>query len=686
MSVLLFILMNLLVAASSFLAVYNLCRFPAGVDSLLAWFIFYFSQIVFTEVILGLTGTLYLPNVIIFNLAILLIVSLAAKKRPSSFCVPIFKDALTLLLRNKILFLAASVILCFGLNKAFINLINPPFGWDSLNYHFTFPVEWLKHGNLANPIVISDDPAPTYYPLNGSLFFLWLIFPFRSVFLADLGQLPFFIVSFLAVYGISKKSGIREENCFLAAALFLLIPNFFKQLQIAYVDVMVAALFLACLNYLFSLSLKFCPRVLFAFSLSLGLLIGVKSIALLYGFLLFLPFLYLWGKNIRKSHMFLLAVIFIIALGGFSYIRNFLETGNPIYPLDFNLFGRVIFKGVITPLVYASHFRIEDYSLGKLLFHEGLGLQTLIFIFPAVLLALPVYFLKKMGGISFRVCFLLLPFFLYLIYRYLIPLANTRYLYPLLGTGMVVGFYTAEILKIPKRVIGVLSAVCVLVSMGELAKRTELVSSIIASFLFFILARFLIRKISVKNPLKRPLFAATLVILAVFSLIILEKIYINNEYPGYVKMVKYSGFWPDAAKAWAWLDNNTSGNNIAYVGRPVPFPLYGRSFKNNVYYVSVNKTDPVKLHYFLQSRYAWGYDFKSLHNSLKEKGNYRAGADYSVWLNNLLRRDTDYLFVYSLHQTKDVEFPLEDSWANLNPWIFKPVFENQTVHIYKISV
>jgi hypothetical protein len=149
-------------------------------------------------------------------------------------------------------------------------------------------------------------------------------------------------------------------------------------------------------------------------------------------------------------------------------------------------------------------------------------------------------------------------------------------------------------------------------------------------------------------------------------------------------MVKYSGFWPDATKAWDWLNRNTQGNNIAYVGRPVPFPLYGTNFKNCVFYVSVNKKDPVKLHYFLDSHYEWGYDFLSLHQNLEKDGNYRAEANYSVWLNNLIKRKTDYLFIYSLHQTKEIIFPLEDKWAKENPQRFKPVFTNETIHIYKV--
>jgi hypothetical protein len=165
---------------------------------------------------------------------------------------------------------------------------------------------------------------------------------------------------------------------------------------------------------------------------------------------------------------------------------------------------------------------------------------------------------------------------------------------------------------------------------------------------------------------------------------LLEKYYTKNEFSRYIKMVKYSGFWPEATKAWAWLNQNTAGSHIAYAGRPVPFPLYGTNFKNNVYYVSVNKTEPAKLHYFPRSYYRWDDDFLNLHRNLEADGNYRSRADYLVWWNNLLKRNTNYLFIYSLHQTKNIEFPLEDKWAIDNPGRFVPVFTNETIHIYRV--
>lgn len=680
-------LMNFMVGLTAYFITYRLLRFRNFLDSIFAFSLLFFSQIIVTELILGIAKTLYLHDVIFLNLAVLLSVWTIVSQRKSSFSFKNTKAAIIELIKNKIVLFALTVIFVFGFVKVFINLVNPPFGWDSLNYHFTFAVEWLRHANLDTPITVFDDPSPSFYPINGSLLFLWLALPLRNVFLADLGQLPFFILALLAAYGIARKIGLKNEISFYALTLFTLIPNFFKQLQITYVDVMVAALFLICVNFLFSLNQEFSRRNVFIFSLGLGLLLGTKTTALPYSILLIIPFFYICCSNLSRFYLILSVIPVILALGGFSYIRNFFHTGNPLYPLDFKLLGRAIFSGVMDMNTYRAHFRIQDYRISKLLFHEGLGLQTLLFVLPSIVLSLPLAIIKRRKDLNFNLAyFLILPLLLYLVYRYIIPLANVRYLYSLLAVGIISGLYLADILKIPKKILSTIVTICILASMPELAKRQELIVSMMLTFLVFFSIPLLSKPfVKLKEKLNLQNVLIPLIIILVSSLALLEHWYTRNEFPRYLKMVKYSGFWPQAAKAWDWLNRNTTGNNIAYAGRPVPFPLYGANFKNNVYYVSVNKTDPAKLYNFAHSRYEWGYDFMSLHKNLEAEGNYRSAANYTVWLENLLRRKTDYLFIYSLHQTKDIEFPIEEEWAEAHPVRFRPVFSEETIRIYKIA-
>ncbi|MCX5713835.1 MAG: hypothetical protein NT033_03305, partial [Candidatus Omnitrophica bacterium] len=215
-----------------------------------------------------------------------------------------------------------------------------------------------------------------------------------------------------------------------------------------------------------------------------GLLIGTKTVALPYSALLFIPFLFLAVKNRCTVYLFTIFIFLVFMLGGFTYLKNFIFMGNPLYPFDLRLFGRDIFKGVMDAATYAAHFEAKDYKLTKILFHEGLGGQTLIFILPSIFIALPATIIKKRFGKDYWLLYILaLPILLFLIWRFLIPLANVRYLYPLLGIGMVVAFYLISIFNIPLKVIKALSIICVIVSVPELAKRHEL-------FFYFLLCHF----------------------------------------------------------------------------------------------------------------------------------------------------------------------------------------------------
>ncbi|MDD5465377.1 MAG: hypothetical protein PHP73_03435 [Candidatus Omnitrophica bacterium] len=681
---LILLLMNLIVLANAAILAKYLFRISNRIDYFLGIFILYFSQIVITLELLGVFGLLKLNNVILINLFVL-VISLGVIKfaKVNLKNSAIFQN--TGININNITRLCLAVLLGFGLVKIIINLFNPPFGWDDLNYHFTFPVEWLKNHNLDNPISISGDPSVSYYPVNGSLFFLWFILPLKNVFLADLGQLPFFIAAFFTVVSLARKLNLSKEFSFYAAVLFSLIPNYFKQLQIAYIDIIVAALFLIALNYLFLINKEGKVRNVILCSLAIGLSIGTKTTAMPIILLLLLPLLYLcFSKNTGYKKMFALTACFlpILAVGGFSYIKNFILTHNPLYPLNLKIAGHTIFRGVVDSVVYRTGIRPGDFNIAKFLFHEGLGGQTLIFVLPAIVLACPILLFKNRKTHSLLMDYLLiLPFLIILTFRFVIPLPNIRYIYALFAVGILIFFYAAEAFKIQKLFLKILVALCVIGSIPELAKKYELIAGLILSLTLFFTFGSIIKLLKKNFKLK----IIILCILTFLSLVFIEKFYIKNEFPSYSKMVKYSGFWPDAAQAWNWLNDNTTGNNIAYIGRPVGFPLYGTNFKNNVYYVSINKVEPAMLHYFPDSKYIWGYNGNKVFRNFESPENYRGNADYNVWLANLKNKRIDFLFVYSELIKKTDDFPIEDKWAIAHPEIFNPVFKNSTIRIYKLK-
>lgn len=80
-----FFLMNLIAEYSAYLLVYRLFCFSNLIDSLLAVFLLYLSQIIFTELVLGILGALTLKNVILINLIILSIIFYFSRDKEYKF-------------------------------------------------------------------------------------------------------------------------------------------------------------------------------------------------------------------------------------------------------------------------------------------------------------------------------------------------------------------------------------------------------------------------------------------------------------------------------------------------------------------------------------------------------------------------------------------------------------------------
>ncbi len=678
-----FIILNTLVALSAVILIKKAFHCADLPERICVFSTLFFTQIVVSELILGMLGMLFIPQLIGINTLILILIWLFFRKKKSGPINEVLVDRFDWLFKNKVILFCISVILGFLLVKTIYNLINPPFGWDSLNYHFTFPVEWLKSGNLLLPPTISDDPSPTYYPINGSLYYYWLIAPFRNVMLADLGQIPFLIISFFAVFSIARKIKLSKELSFYAAAIFMVIPNYFEQIEVGYVDIIMATLFLLCINFLLNLNKEFNIKNLILSGIAAGLFFGIKTLSLAYSLALILFFLLILIKHARGFKFIGYGGMFVIlmaVLGGYGYIRNFIVTGNPLFPLNFVIFKETVFKGVMPTATYLVRWDYQGYNLGKLFFREGMGPQLLLLIFPATFLAFPIALYKKRKvKIDLALGYILfLPAILLAIFTFIIPQLWTRFLYPYLGIGAIVAFFTLSVLKVPIKVIKTLVVICFLASIAEFSGYWELGFSLAAVLILFVTLPYFLRICKEKRFKVDVVFSLIVLFLALIAFT--QKWYLKNEYKRYIT---YARYWEGAMKAWDWLNENTSGDNIAYTGRPVPLPLYGTNFKNDVYYVSVNDTHPAWLHKFPRGNLNWKvYKYEEIDKVLRRDENYRGNADFLSWYKNILAQDIDYLFVYILNDGK--YHPIEDKWASAHNDRFELVFDSQDARIYKV--
>lgn len=686
---LLFILINSLVALSSLLLTKKLLEKSGFADFIISWFTVYLGQIVLVGLCLGIFSRLFIFDMFIAHFIILCATLLYC--RPCSYRQVIPKPQAGFILQNKPLIFSLCIFSSFFLAKLWLNLINPSICADSLQYHLTFPANWLINGNLNNPIVIfgskptsAELSALTYYPINAELWFFWLMAPLRNAFLADVGEAPFYLIGIIAVFSILRKFSINKNIALFCGFLWALIPNIFKQLRTAsQIDVMCAALLLVFLSQLISLSRK--PKIGNAIFLgiTIGMLAGTKVLNIYWLIALSpLSLYYLLKLRLKVSFSYLLAIVATLVslafvFGGFSYIRAFILTANPLYPVRIEIFGKQIFPGFIDKNTFSNLFvNWKDFSLMKLFFREGLGIQFLTFILPGTFIPLLLYLFvkdKNEDHVEYMLLFLA-PFLMFLFYLFLIQAYWTRYIFSYLGIGLIAGVVFLNRFKWKERYIWVLGMLSMMIASISLANRGELVFSMICAILLFIFTLCFRQRIarSIRGVLTlRNIFFGMLVV--ILCLCFLNLKYNREELGRYSQpFSKKEAGQRDIALAWKWLDDYTGkGARIAYTGRSEIYPLFGTKIKNQVIYISVNDK-PNLPHYY-------------------PDGLYRKIKDFNAWKENLKKERIDLLFIglpHAINNESDDpnEFPVEDQWAVAHAQFFKPVFSNSLVHIYKVDL
>lgn len=172
----------------------------------------------------------------------------------------------------------------------------------------------------------------------------------------------------LGLAALVRFLGASRFSALLAAILFLFVPNVICHAVNLYIGASVASFYIA----LFAMTaftiraletgqspLKLIP----ALGCALGLAFSAKGTAVVLFPLLPVILGVFWyraavsapGKTavLKRGVIFLLLVLLIaMAVGGYWYIRNYLHTGTPLYPIGFQPAGINIFPGVEIPFQF----------------------------------------------------------------------------------------------------------------------------------------------------------------------------------------------------------------------------------------------------------------------------------------------------------------------------------------------
>jgi len=230
-------------------------------------------------------------------------------------------------------------------------LLLPPYAYDGLSYHLTAVAEWIQRRELvADPLSL----CCAHYPGNGEITFAWLQLLLGNNTLVDGAQLPFAVLGAVAVAGLARRVGVHDAYAVVAGCLFFLTPIVIEQTTANYVDVIVASSSLAAIYFLVRAYEGDRPLTSIALAgAAAGLAVGTKPtgmalVAVILGLLLLHGALAIRGGLLAPGGLGVRLATFavpVVAVGGYWYLRNAVDFGNPVYPFHVGVAGVTIFTG-----------------------------------------------------------------------------------------------------------------------------------------------------------------------------------------------------------------------------------------------------------------------------------------------------------------------------------------------------
>jgi len=215
----------------------------------------------------------------------------------------------------------------------------PPISRDALIHHLAIPKLWLKHGGFYE----TPWALYSYYPMNIDLLYLVALY-FKNDIAPKFIHFAFGLGTGLLVYLYLKKRLTRNWGL-LGMLIYISTPIVIRLSASAYVDLglvfFTTAGILAFIRWQDSNYEDLRWLVLSAMSMGLGL--GTKYSALLAFFFLNLMVVYYYARHRRHQvtavkygiMFFLIAAI----IASPWYVKNYLLTGNPFYPLFDSFFN-----------------------------------------------------------------------------------------------------------------------------------------------------------------------------------------------------------------------------------------------------------------------------------------------------------------------------------------------------------
>ncbi len=573
----------------------------------------------------------------------------------------------------------------------------PPLSWDSLTYHAFLPARWVQLGELA--AFSSPGGMDTYraYPINFELLAAWAILPFHSDAFLNLVNMPVLLATGLALYALSRELGVGPRMALWPPMLVCLSPPLWALVTTQYSDIFLCGCVLAGLLFIarFARTAQRCD--LFLSAAAFGLAMGCRYSAMAWSGLALAAATVIGLRHFGSAQALrplAVALIIGLVLGGYQYLRNWSELGNPLYPLELSIGGQVIFDGsprVAEVLrVYPGGTRADDLQHAALTLSNGplsWGFKYVLLI-PLALLAI----LRRGPRRGVMICLAALAF---------VGLA----LFYGPGSGLTAHVRrcwletSQRLLAVPASVVACLAAVemsrwrwprqlaaapltvAVFVDgwrgeysqpLSALGMTVVLVTALLA--LYFAHGGQL-RHIGggiIARPAAVVVAAALLFACAGWGVGGLHEARRIRRYASYASATDYHEIPRDFVAGWMACDDEASSHVIAAAWKHRPddrhsivtsgtrwmlYPLLGSRLQNRVVHASIRELAD--------------------HPSPRYHGELSDDADERVWLQNLRRLEVDRFFLGD-------SAPPEAGWIAARPEVFVPLAEDAGCRVFQV--
>jgi len=224
---------------------------------------------------------------------------------------------------------AIGALLAVVFPLSFLQALAPCTGMDALAYHLYLPKEFLRLGKM----IFLPLTRESLWPFNTEMLFM-LGLLFQGTTTAQLFHWVFYPLTAFAIYACARRY-YGQPTAFWAVVFFTFTPAAFAQSGYAYVDLSFS--FFTFLSvYAFLLADTFKDFRFYVLSgIFCGATIGAKYLGL--GTFLILTLFTLF----RSKFSLKMALVFMVStllVGGGWYLRSFLISGNPVFPLYPHLF------------------------------------------------------------------------------------------------------------------------------------------------------------------------------------------------------------------------------------------------------------------------------------------------------------------------------------------------------------